>query len=172
MNWVALGLWVGIPILVFAVFWAIAKGSGGFFALIFAEAFAILGFVNTFTSAIALATGEADAYEYPYRGADSYLFELRTGIFFLLVSIVIVIYPLLPIVAKERTQKDAEARKIHEDYNRIHENIGDRGYGWRNKRRMLAGKEPLDPLEMTILVTVLVVLAIGLTILFVGTVFG
>jgi hypothetical protein len=37
---------------------------------------------------------------------------------------------------------------------------------------MLAGKEPLDPLEMTILITVLVALAIGLTVLFVGSVFG
>jgi hypothetical protein len=172
VNWVALGLWVGIPIVIFAVFLAMAKGSGGFFALIFAEAFAILGFVNTFTSAVALATDQAKTYEYPYRGVDSYLFELQTGIFYLLVSLAIVIYPLLPIVAKERTQKDAEARKIHEDYNRIHENIGDRGYGWRNKKRMLAGKEPLDPLEMTILVTVLVGLAIGLTIIFVGSVFG
>jgi hypothetical protein len=37
---------------------------------------------------------------------------------------------------------------------------------------MLDGKDPLDPLEMTILITVLVTLAIGLTILFVGSVFG
>jgi hypothetical protein len=172
VNWVALGLWVGIPFVIFVVFMAMAKGAGGFFALIFAEVFAILGFASTFPSAVVLATDHAKTYDYPYRGADSYLFELRVGVLCLLVCVFIVIYTRLPIVVKERSRRDAEERKIHNEYNRIHENIGDRGYNWRNKKRMLAGKEPLDPLEMTILITVLVALAIGLTVLFVGSVFG
>ena len=172
MNWVALGLWVGIPVLVIAVFWVMSKGSGGPLSYLFAQVFFILGYVYTLTSAVALATNQADNYDYPHRSIDDYLSDLRVGVVALLVGLIIVVYPLLPIVAKERTRKETQVQIIHEQYNAVHKHIEDRGYGWRNKKRMLAGKEPLDPLEMTIVITVLGVIAIGLAVLFVRTVFG
>lgn len=152
-----------------AVSWAWSKGSGGFLGLFLAQVFLILGFVNTLTGAGGLVTNRPETY---YRRVDDYLFEVRFGVITLFIGILIAVYPFLPLVKKERERKDTQARKIHEQYNAVHKNIGDRGYGWRNKRRMLAGKDPLDPLELTSLIAVLVVIVIVLAVAFTSSVFG
>ena len=172
MDWVALGLWVGIPLVFVSVFWVWGQGVGGIVGLFFGQVFSILGYTYTLTSAAALATSQADLYEYPYRTVDDYLFDLRFGVVALLVGLTFTVYPLLPLATKERVRKENEAQKIHEKFNAVYKHIEDRGYGWRDKRRMLTGKDPLDPLELTILIAVLVVIVIGLAFAFTYSVFG
>ena len=152
-----------------AVSWAWSKGSGGFLGLLFAQVFFILGFVNTLTGAADLVTNRPETY---YRRVDDYLFEVRFGVIALFIGILIAVYPFLPLVKKGRERKDTQARRIHEQYNAVHKDIEDRGYSWRNKGRMLAGKDPIDPLELTILIAVLVVIVIGLAVAFTSSVFG
>ena len=154
------------------MFWANASRSRGIVSLVFAEAFLIVGFVNILTSSVSLATNEAENYQYPYRGVEGYLYDLRSGIVIFLVGLGIVFYWLLPGTAKKQRIKEIAIEKIHADFNRVHKDIGPRSESWRNKRRLLAGKGTRDPLEMSIVITVLAVIAIALGILFVRSVFG
>ncbi len=172
MNWVALGLWVGIPTLVIIVFAIMAKGSPGLTALFFAEVLAIIGYIYTLTSSVAIATNQIDDYKYPYRDLDDYLFDLRFGITSLAVALGIIVYSLLPSTSRGKDLREAEIQRIHDEFNRRYPGSPLRGESWRNKRRLLAGQEARDPIDMTLGISILVVVVIGLVILFVSTVFA